>query len=236
MSWHGFLDHDTGIKAYYVAIFEGFDKQVMVRNFTNVSLQTKMTFTGLDLEHGKTYFGAVKAKEAAGHESMIVYSEPKLVDTTPSKPYTCQNVSEIFNVKQNVSRNKPIVIPTVLIILGSYYSVSGRVTNSEKHPPIKFMVKQKIGEYLPCVREHGGSFKFHYSFYPSFEGTNDAILETDDTEQVVIDVSLKRCTVVPDDNTNAVLLSQVSSSAFKISVKAVDMESKIKRVSSFNEN
>ena len=64
LPWHGFLDHDTRIKACYIAIYEDLVDQDIIKDFINVNLQTSIKITNLNLEHSKKYFGAVKAVDA----------------------------------------------------------------------------------------------------------------------------------------------------------------------------
>ena len=230
ISWHGFLDLDTGINYYSVALYEISDIPVLKQNFTNVSGQTRLKLTGLNLTHNAAYQGVVKAVDAVGHESDLVFTERQLIDATSPETFTCDDETIIFNRGQNISRNKTIVF-TASFTLSSRYTVSGKVTSAWKSPHLRFLIDQRIGETLHLQSTHDGYFNFHYSFFSDFDGRHDVKFETEDTKSVHVEVFLSECMpVLFEDRFDAIRLTQISANLLKASVKAVDPESKIKQV------
>ncbi|XP_052788827.1 uncharacterized protein LOC128223594 [Mya arenaria] len=89
LSWHGFQDHCSGIKSYYVALVEDQKPPDSNTNFTHIGLKTSVMFDDLDLIPGSVYYGVVKAIDAAGHESDLIVSPGVIIDSTPPKGYDC---------------------------------------------------------------------------------------------------------------------------------------------------
>ena len=231
LSWHGFLDHDTGIKTYIVALYEISDIAVMVHNFTNVSGQTSLKLRDLNLTHNSVYQGAVKAIDAVGLTSESVLTERTLIDTTSPVTFMCDDETVVTQTSQNISRNQTVAL-TAKFSVNNRYTISGKITLGFKMPHLKFRIDQRIGETFNLQSTHDGNFDFHYTFFSDFDDLHDVKLETEDFELFHIEVMLRECMpVVLENNLNSIRLTQLSAHLLKASVNVVDPESKIKQVS-----
>ena len=231
LSWKGFLDHDSGIESYYVALVEDSENQPFVANFSHVSLQTAVKLKHLNLEHGKMYFGAVKGVDAVGHESDVVFSKSKLVDATPPMAYKCENSNLIFEMQTNETDKAMLEFPATFLP-DAMYTVSGSVHENNFFPNIKFSIEQNVAKNMPLESTHDGRLQFHYAFYPNFQGTFSVVLETDSSATVFEEVSFTKCDVSPvEDDSDALTVKQISDNSFTAGIKAIDPESAIKSVS-----
>ena len=80
LTWHGFIDLESGVKGYYVALFEDSESDTIVHEFTYVDIKTTVTLTNLTLKHGKRYYGALRAINTGELSSDNVVSKAKLID------------------------------------------------------------------------------------------------------------------------------------------------------------
>ena len=230
VSWHGFLDHDSGIKSYFFALLEESDNQTFIRNFTSCILQTSVKLSGLNLEHGRKYYGAVKAIDAVMHESDVIYSTPKLIDETPPTTYVCAETAMINEIQSN-SSDAPKLLLTTEFLAHTSYTINGTVGNGVRHQYIQIRIAHKIGKYLPLQRLHDGTFQFNFNFYSDFEGTYDVSLEMDFPTSHILDVFLFSCNVsVASNFSDAIDVKQISQTLFKISLKVIDPDSGVKSV------
>lgn len=230
VSWHGFLDHDSGIKSYFLALLEESDNQTFIRNFTRCILQTSVKLTGLNLEHGRKYYGAVKAIDAVMHESDIIYSTPKLIDKTPPTTYICTETAMIYEIQSN-SSDAPQLTLTNEFLAHTLYTINGTIGNAAQHQYIQFRLAHKIRKYLPLQRSHGGTFQFDFNFYSDFEGIYDVTLEMDFPTSHILDVFLFSCNVsVAPNFSDAIDVKQISQNLFKISLKVIEPDSGVKSV------
>ena len=231
LSWRGFLDHDSGIKAYYVAVIEDSDIQTVVQAFTNVKKRTSVTLTNLSLKHGKKYYGAVKAIDAARHESDIVSSKSKLIDTTAPSAYICNSNIVLHEIQPELPQSETLQFP-VSFEKGGLYSVTGRLEIDDQYPRIKLMVEQRIRTHLPFGRSHDGDLQFHFTFYSNFEGIYNVSLEISSLAFFRAHVNFSRCEYSLTENLqDAVIVTQFSANLFKATIKAIDPESTIRQVS-----
>ena len=231
LSWHGFLDLDTGIKSYFVALYEISDVSVMVHNFTKVSGQTRLVLRGLNLTHNSLYQAAVKAVDAVGHMSEAVLTEKTLIDTTGPVTFTCNDETTVLNASQNISRNRTVIF-TANFKLNTQYTISGIVMLALKMPRIKFQIDQRIGETFSLQSTHDGDFEFHYSFFSDFDGPHDVRIVTEDLRPFQIEVQLRECVPLLFENSfDVIRLTQVSAHLLKASLNVMDPESKLKQVS-----
>ena len=230
LSWHGFLDHDTGIKTYIVALYEISDIAVVVHNFTKVSGQTSVELRDLNLTHNSVYQGSVKAVDAVGLTSEAVLTERTLIDTTSPVTFMCDDETVVTKTSQNISRNQTVALASKFGV-NNRYTISGKITLALKMPHLKFRIDQRIGETFNLQSTHDGNFDFNYSFFSDFDGLYDVKLETEDLELYHIEVLLRECMpILLENNYSAILLTQLSAQLLKASVNVVDPESKIRQV------
>ena len=97
LSWHGFVDHFSGIMSYHVAMSDNKSNDTLNLNFIDVDIKTTYTFTNISLEHGQTYYGFVKASDAAGHMSPVSISRGRMIDISPPTGVTCQSYHLLSN-------------------------------------------------------------------------------------------------------------------------------------------
>ena len=231
LSWQGFLDHDSGIHTYLIALLEDAVNQSVIRGFKNVSMQTSVTITDLRLKLGRKYFGAVKAIDAAGHESDVINSLPKLVDTTPPTAYICRDRMLLYDEQYSISAATKIEFSNNFKI-NNIYTITGRVKQVVNQVRVKVMVAKKIGKVLPLVRSHDGASEFYFSFLSEFQGIHNVTLKIDSVASFSFDITLYKCKVMTaEDHDGALTVHQLSNNLFKASIKAVDLESGIKLVS-----
>ncbi|MFL3051461.1 MAG: right-handed parallel beta-helix repeat-containing protein, partial [Candidatus Neomarinimicrobiota bacterium] len=91
VSWKGFDDVDSGIDHYLVSLGSepGEDD---IRSEIKVSNNESINITGLNLEHGETYYSSVIAVDLVGNESDRVVSDGFAVDEFPGPP----SITSIF--------------------------------------------------------------------------------------------------------------------------------------------
>ena len=231
LSWQGFLDHDSGIFSYLVAVFEESDNGMVISNFTNVGWKTSVWLTNLALQHGKSYYGAVKAVDAAGHESATVYSKSKLIDTTPPVAYRCRDESLLYDEEFNTTDSGSVRIPAELEA-NSVYIITGSMRQTTRPITVRTTVGQTFRKLLPLEKMHDGDLNFKTSFTPNSDANITISLDVDSAEPVVGVAMLYRCNVLPvGDGTDALHIVQISPNTFRARFGVQDLESGIKRVS-----
>ena len=230
LSWRGFLDHDSGIKAYYIAIYEDSVDQHIIKDFINVNLQTSIKITNLNLEHSKNYFAAVKAIDAVGHASDIVASKSKLVDTTAPSAYNCTSIDSLYGIQEETFNSTAIDFP-VIFERDGLYSIVGRYGTLNQHPSVKLMVGTKAGSYLPVLRSHDDSVMFNATLFSKFEGSYNVTVDLGILPVFNVDISLGKCEYsLTEGMKEALVVTQLSQNYFKATIKVIDPESAVKQV------
>ena len=231
LSWQGFQDHDSGIFTYLVAVFEDSDNATAVVNFTNVGIQTSVKLTKLNLQHGKLYYGAIKALDAAGHESITVYSKSRLIDTSPPKAYRCRDKTWMYDAEFNTSDSRAVTIPST-VETSSVYIITGSVRQPIRPVTVRTTVGQTFSKIVPLEKMHNGNMDFKTSITPKSNENVTISVDVESTDTVAGTVTLYQCKVLPvDDNTDALHISQISPTTFRARLDVQDLESGIKRVS-----
>ena len=231
LTWHGFIDLESGVKGYYVALFEESEVETMIKDFTYVSIQTSVTLTNLTLVHGKRYYGVVKAINTGDLPSDNVISKSKLVDTTPPAPYICGDLFQIYKIDTYVSKFQNVFFPAEFEI-DTLYIFSGNLDESHTNPTVKVQVGQSISTVLPVKRSHDGRLSFSYSFQSSVEGVHNVTFATESMVKLNFTVTLQKCSVSEElQADDGLVVTQLSSDTFKTSLRVMDRESGIKSVS-----
>lgn len=229
ISWHGFIDHESGVKGYYVALYEEADVSLIIQNFTYLFLKTSVKLTNLSLEHGKQYFGAVKAINTGGLPSNIVVSKSKLIDTTPPVAYTCENLSLIYEIETDTSDYNRVIFPADFET-ESVYVISGRLVGNVPDLQIELLLGQSVGTILPAEQTHDGSIRFTFSFEPGITGSHNVTLILGSSTTVNLTVTLHKCSVTDTAISDEFDVTQISSDTFKARLRVMDPESGIKTV------
>ena len=231
LSWQGFLDHDSGLFSYFMAVFEVSENDTVIVDFTDVGLKTSVILTNLSLEHGKSYYGAVKAIDAANHESTTVYSKRKLVDSTPPIAYRCRDESVLYDVEFNTSDSSSVTIPAKLEA-NVIYIIKGSLRQTTRPLTVRIIVGQNVRKILPLEKIHDGSSIFKISFTSEADENRNISLVIDSVDPVDGVATLYRCYVSPVvDTTDALNINQISPNTFRARFGVQDIESGIKRVS-----
>ncbi|KAH3708901.1 hypothetical protein DPMN_068360 [Dreissena polymorpha] len=226
ISWHGFIDHSSGVKSFHVALIDVETMQTPV-NFVYVALKTMHTFKNASLMHGHKYIGLVKAEDAAGHFSKIIHSTPKLIDLSPPTGYTC--------ARHHLSYDKELSISTYTVTEFSSlftknvpYTIIGVLSNVNTDVSIRI---GRLNSPLALMRNHNGTSAFKYEFTLPGDLKDIFYLEFDVKHiQTNISVGLFECMDITETRDGVVIVSQVSKSTFIVSVNVFDPESGIKRV------
>ena len=237
LSWHGFVDQHSGIKAYHIAISEedNFNKSII---FKNVHLKTKHTFTRLKLKHGKRYTALVKANDAAGHVSGIAKSASKLIDVTAPISLQCNiyvvlkhNETYVYHPeKNNASSYKYIEVKTFLK-KDAPYKLNGTLhRNSFFSKPV--LIIGRIHLVLHTSYNHDGSENFEYSFVTHDSSIENIkfYMEGVSLETYTLHLHLYECSTASTKSDESVELQQIGPSTIKVSALIYDPESSVYKV------
>ncbi|KAH3708873.1 uncharacterized protein LOC127857111 [Dreissena polymorpha] len=233
MSWHGFQDHLSGIKYYMGAVVHVKEYNSANMSFTNVGLLTSFTFTNLNLKHGESYYGIVKAVDAAGHESTALCSPEQSVDATPPKGFTCDSTQQLpIGVSYKVDDGDLIVVLNAKLIKDTVYYIHGaiRSTSFDLNP---ILTIDGYSVILPLETHHDGLLQYQFTFVSQTEGTQYVEIEFGDNvdEEILHNVSIKECNMLSENNDGAVYLRQIGPYSIAVSLLVLDAESDIRTVS-----
>ncbi|XP_053400343.1 uncharacterized protein LOC123557990 [Mercenaria mercenaria] len=228
ISWTGFTDHFSGIYRYQVAISDTDNKEAFENLiFAPVGLNTFHTFNNIDLEQNKTYYGVVKASDAAGHLSNVAASPGTTIDGTKPTGIKCndfrynQNGTFVFNgsgdstaeLMVNVSKNDLI-------------RVSMRVDSADVHAKMIIGVGVET-TYLGGLRLHNGQIEFKYKFFAQDSPETKITFRVASKEDSRLTVFVYRCKTFEADDQNAVSVTQTGLSVLNIDMSVFDKESNI---------
>ena len=230
LSWHGFQDHSSGIKMYFAGLIDGFNNDT-IKTFASCGLQTSVRFTGLKLHDGQQVLGVVKAVDVANHESQIVYSKQKMVDSTPPLAYICRDKTVVYG-EPPIKQGPTSVSLSMDMLTNMVYTISGKLYTNETYHTIRIRVGENRGQVVPLHTVHGGAFKFKYTFHSEMQGNYTIIVDSVDTTGIIQDVAVSQCAMSPSsDKSHALYVKQISAHTIQIGVRVFDAESTVKRVS-----
>ncbi|KAH3802480.1 hypothetical protein DPMN_156158 [Dreissena polymorpha] len=232
LSWNGFQDNFSGIKHYLVAFAKDGESNESNIIFTNVVLSNKFSFTKLNLVHGESYFGFVKAVDAAGHESATVRSPKQTVDTTPPKGDYCGSTKSIqIDVSRTVTNDSLSVLFNANLTKDNMYVIHGKIKNvTYELYPILQMDKYSLP--LQLQKRHDGSFQYHHMFISPSTGFQTITIElgTMIAEKLIQIVYFEECRQV-ENNSAALSVNQIGPYSLTVSLGILDSESELKTVS-----
>jgi len=160
LSWHGFIDHQSGIRNMYAGLSEESKLNQSKLAFRNVGLHTSFTFDNVHLKHRKKYVGVVKAVDAAGHESKITISPATTVDITPPEGYECLAFTELSSYSTVCSTNGSYDMSThVRLDSCTIYRLTGYMTGVGK----AVVELENMRVNMPVTMTHDGSSHFEYN-------------------------------------------------------------------------
>lgn len=234
ISWHGFIDHFSGIKSYLVAIVSDSQSSVENVSFTNVGLQTKYTFRNIALNQETSYKGVVKAVDQAGHVSDFAISSPKIIDRTAPEPFHCQTYKSVYISDTNNNMSGEVVF-NLTISQNSFYLLNGFFERvSVDIMPVLSIDRHQIP--LPVAINDNGSAAFEYRFLSSYSGETvfrisaiePGVFKTDR----LLYVKMFVCTseIATKDKQKAVQLWQIGSSQLAVVLQIMDKESSLYKI------
>ena len=232
VSWHGFEDHCSGIQNYVIALVKDFQSTSPLQ-FIPVGLQTTFIFRKPHLDHGYSYRAAVKAIDAAGHESDVVMSAPVTVDVSPPSGYQCGNLSNIEIVVDSKTDTQS-VIDTFVIQLqeNEIYSIHGTISNITS---VNLVLQiDTLGTPIPLKGHFDSSFSFTHKFVPINTADHNFTLTYtgDRINDMQRSVSVSECNELIVNDSCAFEAVQLSSNEVSVLLSVMDVDSGIQKVCS----
>ncbi|KAH3708853.1 hypothetical protein DPMN_068312 [Dreissena polymorpha] len=197
----------------------------------NVGLLRAYTFTNLNLIHGETYFGIVKAIDTAGHESAAVFSPEQLVDSTPPG-FTCASMHQLpIDVSYKVTDGDLSVFFNSTFVKDSLYHIRGSIRDA-KYDLYPVLTINRHRELASLQRGHDGLFQYQFSFISPITGMQFVEIEFGPhvVEAMLQNVSIEECNMLPANNTNAVSIKQIGPYSIAVNLLIMDKESEIRTV------
>jgi len=229
LSWHGFVDHFSGLLTYHAAVAEEGtvdDESSLV--FTDVGLHNAYTLTNLNLIHGSKYIGAVKTVDTAGHESDVTFSQATTIDTTPPEGYKCDSYDEVYSETVNCSSKGTYRITgPVLLSSDRFYTVVGSMEDLGTAE----MSVDKLDVNVPMKIAHDGSSTFQYTFCAQ-QSTETTLTITGECQpDTGVSAQLSICNSQLTSVDKALAVKQIASFTLQATIMVHDVESKIQKVS-----
>jgi len=228
-SWHGFQDHCSGVRNYFLALVDEDDTNNL--RFTSVGLQTTFKFIKLSLVDGHTYRAAVKAVDAAGHESDVVFSAPVAVDASAPSGYQCLHFSQMTANITSVSNDQYILNSFLLHVRENVmYAVEGTIANASG-----ITIVLNIDNLIIPILErilHNGSYYFSYTF-SSTETKRLNVTLTISSDEVAfanLHVFISECVEMIVNDSHAFEAIQVAPDLISVNLLVLDLESGLKKV------
>ncbi|XP_052220285.1 uncharacterized protein LOC127837360 isoform X3 [Dreissena polymorpha] len=232
LSWHGFQDHFSGIKHYLIALVKDGEYNESNLTFTNVGLSNKYAFTNLNLVNGESYFGVVKAIDAAGHESAIVRCPKQTIDTTPPKGFSCGSTKTIeVGVSRKVTDESLSLWFNANVSKDNMYVIHGNIKNATYVlNPILQMDKYSLP--LPLQKRQDGWFEYNYMFISPLEGLQTITLDFGNilAKYLIQNVDFEVCKLA-ENNSAAISVNQIGQYSLTVSLRILDSESELQTVS-----
>ena len=230
LSWHGFVDHHSGIKSYYVALGEH-DTDEPIVNFTNVGLLSHYTFKNLTLEQGKSYQAFVKASDAAGHFSNVTITRKRQIDTTPPEGFICTHFYTLSNITATLTGQRKVVSFSNDMTKNVFYQISGRVDGKTTDTRALLSIN-RFHLRLPMTINHDSSQEFQYSFLSPLSGHHELEITFDSAKPLNVQAKLSTCTQDIQNNSSVVEVVRIGTGALAVTINIKDNESYITKVNS----
>ncbi|WAR31809.1 hypothetical protein MAR_034351 [Mya arenaria] len=232
LSWHGFQDHCSGIKSYYVALVEDQKPPDSNTNFTHIGLKTSVMFDDLDLIPGSVYYGVVKAIDAAGHESDLIVSPGVIIDSTPPKGYDCDQFEHMVVLEWlgNSIDNwtKEIVAQLEKDVL---YKIEGSIENTFVDSVIL-----QINNFMTRIQttlNHKQITEFAYTFEAIKSGAHTINISVENyniINNVLKTIRLQKCAFFIENKAKALHVRQIRFDSVAVTAMILDKESHLKKV------
>ena len=231
-SWHGFQDHCSGIQTYFVALVDNIT--ISPLNFTSAGFHTTYTFKELSLGHGISYYAAVKAVDAAGHESDVAFSAPVTIDTSPPSGYQCDIYTNIYpNVSSSYKTHSIIETYSMYMIENNMYKIGGTISNATY---VNLVLQiDHLGIPITLKRQHNGSYAFTYTFVSKYTGKRNFNLtySNENDQNIIYSTSISRCNDTFLNDSFAIEAMQVAPNQLSVDIMIMDLESGLRKVKLF---
>ncbi|KAK7101794.1 hypothetical protein V1264_020121 [Littorina saxatilis] len=235
-SWTGFEDKESGVTSYHVTVYDetGPNSTTPLLPFQDAGVKTSYTFDDFGLEHGHRYSIAVNARDSAGLESLIVWSPPLLVDTTPPEGLTCRsfqlNDTQVMVYEQSSSFHfgtysaklsppafqEENVVKIEVDASGLHPAAEGYVQVEETKRPLIF----KRSQNEVAVAKH------EFILSPDADSTVSVIVRAN--PETIITVTLFVCEDFDYSDEGAVSIQHMSEYSVSVCSRVRDKESGIK--------
>ncbi|WAR31804.1 hypothetical protein MAR_034346 [Mya arenaria] len=231
ISWHGFQDHCSGIKSYFVAVVE---KQPpdSDTNFTQVGLRTTFTFKDVDLIPGSVYYGVVKAIDAAGHESDLIVSPGVIIDPSPPKGYDC-NIFENTGVIVLLDNSQDNWTKTIVAQLekDAVYRIEGSIENTDVESVTLHI--NRLMTRIQTSLNHKQKTEFSYTFVSIESGAQNISISVEHNNiniKILETIHLHRCASIIENKSKALHVRQIRHDSVAVTAMIDDKESDLKMV------
>jgi hypothetical protein len=235
ISWHGFVDRQSGVQSYFVAVVDD-----SVTNYTNVTfldvkLKNKHVFHDIDLQHGKLYKGLVKAVDKAGHSTDAVSSKPKFIDETAPRSFECdQYQNQRILLHEKIPSTNGTISFSGNMSSNRNYILKGILTGSSRSiKPILSFGRNLIN--LPVTINNNNTVEFQHDFLSNYFGI--VLFEMSGLEALSsetnfsIDIKLSKCILDKRGNGKGLTVRQIGSSKLLVDINILDEDSSLYKVS-----
>lgn len=231
VSWSGFVDYCSGIDRYYVAISDTNDKiAAETLTFVPVALKTFHSFTDITLQHNKVYYGVVKASDAFGHFSKIVFSPGITIDGTKPSGYKCLSYDRLFSNTVVLNETGEVTsYITINVTRGDIVRIVFNVEGRDYHTIL--LINDGIeNTYLHPVHVHDRSMTFGHTFIADKSVQRFISFTAFSKEECQIDYTVSRCQNVADDQ-SGLAVKQIGLTTLSIDMLIADLDSGLCMVS-----
>jgi len=217
-SWHGFQDHCSGVQTYLIALVDDFDANNLI--FNNAAFLTSFTFSNVTL-----------VKDAAGHESDVVFSAPVVIDSSAPHGYQCVRFVAFECIVDTTTDEDTVTDSfTINIQKDTIYRIEGSVDNAT-HVNIVFQLDH-LHTPIPVRVLHNGSFDFSYTFVAAYTQRQNISLTfiSDGTETLYHRIIMSKCADTIVNDSNAFEVIQLAPDTFVVNVFVIDLDSDVRQV------
>ncbi|XP_069134809.1 uncharacterized protein [Argopecten irradians] len=237
VSFRGFDDRHSAIESFFVAVDKSNNSNIAHLQWEWIGLQNTFTFHNINHTDGQFYRFAVKAIDAAGFESDIIFSPPAMFDSSPPTGVLISEFLNLYNetlVVENgtvlwtklLDKHGHLSIYNIQVIFDGKQNATGTTVN------VTFENQRHIFTTQETI---SGEHRFNATLESSafFNGTRSITVKTENIHfgvkvHVILDVMEIKARM---NNTEGVVkVSQVSPTELNITVNVIDKESGIKDI------
>ena len=236
ISWHGFVDHHSGVMSYFVALVDSNATNFENVSFVDVLLKNKYVFRDIELQQGLSYKGLVKAVDKAGHTTDVVSSSPKLIDVTAPKSFDCvQYHQQQISLNEKITSSNDTISFSSNISTNEAYTVHAMLKESSDYiAPILSYGRKRI--ILPVTVNNNNTVEFQYEFVSNYYGRVSfkvsGLRSATSDKNYTMDLKMSKCIKNNDSDADSqgVTIKQIGSSKLAVKIKVIDEGSSIYKV------